>query len=476
MHLGLVLALSAGFGVAVLLAAQLAIGTRWGHLWPVLVQVHGHAQVMGWMGLFIMGVSLYFLPRLAGAPLRSHRVAQVSAALLGGGIAARSVAQICLFDAQLHWRPVLIVASLAQVLGVCLYVGLILHCLATADPSRRPVRALRICFASMLVGWLSSTALITWQSLDAASQSGFLHPGWNRLGLDLFVGLVLLPVAFAFAIRTFPLYLRLPAVRWSIGGLVGLYLTGFALQVGPEICTLGAGIGSQLPAGLPLVGAAGSLVKGGAILAFVWRLDLLTRRQPAWIVEREGSPPAQPQHHAKPRPHLPDYGEFGHFEWHVYTAFAFLVIGGVLEAHAGLGLLFGIWMPVAGDTLRHIYLLGFGTLLLLGMAPRMLPGFWGLRRPASARLIDLSFGLAASATVLRLLPGLLPTGPGSDAAQLGLGLSGLLGWLAVVALAVNLWWTRWQVPAWSSEAAQRNTNPDTEPRRMDHLRDPQAAQ
>lgn len=443
-HCALVLSLTGGFGMAAALAAHEALGIGLERWWPVLVQVHGHVQIFGWLGLFIMGVSLYFLPRFAGVPLRSPAAARLSAALITSGLVGRGLAQVGMFAGVDAWGPVLRAASVAQLAGVMLYVALVLDCITTARPEREAFHALRLCFLSMLVGWVASTALIAWHSMLAVEQMGFLHPLWNQLGLDLFIGFVLLPVAFAFSIRTFPLYLRLPAVRWHVGRLVGLFLVGQTLQSVVAAAELVGGGHSSATASVLWLGPAGQLLKGVAILLFIWRLDLLTRRQPAWINERDGTPPEQPRLHRQPRAHLPDYGEFGHFEWHIYLAYAFLVLAAGLEVHSGAGLLSAAWSPVPTDALRHVYLAGFGTLLLLGMAPRMLPGFWRLRNPASARLIDVSFVLAASAAVLRVAPGLAPSGPWHDALQWGYGVSGLLGWLAVAALAINLWHTHHQ--------------------------------
>jgi hypothetical protein len=34
------------------------------------IQAHGHAQLFGWVGSFILGISLYALPKFRGAALR----------------------------------------------------------------------------------------------------------------------------------------------------------------------------------------------------------------------------------------------------------------------------------------------------------------------------------------------------------------------------------------------------------------------
>lgn len=437
----LVLALTAGFGIAALLAAHLGWGLPLGPTWPALVQIHGNVQVYGWLGLFIMGVSLHFLPRFAGRPLRWSRGPVVVAVLMVAGLVLRAAGQglsLAGGSSSLAMRA----GALLHVLGAAAGVLLLIDVVAHAAPERGPIRALRLCLGAALAGWLLSSAASAWAVHLAGTPGRLADPGWSRFGLDLFVDGVLIPVALAFSVRTFPLYLRLPAVRWSVDGLVAVYLVGAAAQAVVRLLTLGPS-GAD---GLGPLAAAGSLTKGVALLVFVWRIDLLTRRLAPWTAERCGEPPAEPVRHERPRPHLPDYGEFGHFEWHLLAAYLFLGLGGGIEALSGINRLLGLALPVTEDAIRHTYLSGFGTLLLLGMAPRMLPGFWGIRRPASSLLVDLSALCGIASALLRVGVGLLPSAWSAPGWRTVAGLSGLLGWLAVACLAVNLWRTRWTRP------------------------------
>ena len=97
--------------------------------------------------------------------------------------------------------------------------------------------------------------------------------------------------------------------------------------------------------------------------------------------------------------------------------------------------------------IRHIYLLGFITNLIMGMAVRMVPGFLKKRRIASTKLIDGTFWLINIAVIGRVLPLLLPltlsdVPEGIDTiVQAAFGLSGILGLLATICFAINLWKT-----------------------------------
>jgi hypothetical protein len=69
----LAVALGAGLSIGAHLAVVLGFGFPVGRGLASHVQTHGHVQLVGWAGLMIMGISLHFIPRLAGVPLaRPH--------------------------------------------------------------------------------------------------------------------------------------------------------------------------------------------------------------------------------------------------------------------------------------------------------------------------------------------------------------------------------------------------------------------
>lgn len=70
-----------------------------------------------------------------------------------------------------------------------------------------------------------------------------------------------------------------------------------------------------------------------------------------------------------------------------------LVFGAFLEMLIGGSTLFGHSLPISTDVVRHTYLLGFITNLILGMSVRMVPGFMRKRQVASAKLVDATFWL-----------------------------------------------------------------------------------
>ena len=100
-------------------------------------------------------------------------------------------------------------------------------------------------------------------------------------------------------------------------------------------------------------------------------------------------------------------------------------------------------MPIDADALRHIYLAGFVSSLLIGMAPRMVPGFVHQRAVAFPALVGVTFWLWALGSAMRILPLLLdPFLPDTEMvahlSAISFGISGVIGWSAVAVLAVNI--------------------------------------
>ncbi len=100
---------------------------------------------------------------------------------------------------------------------------------------------------------------------------------WNRTAIDLFLALTLVPVALAFSVRTFPLYLRLPPIDWPVAKASLVYV-GAAVMV----------VAHRVVPSVDQVGVAwlGHVTKGVVLLYFVWKLDILLRRRPPWTIDR----------------------------------------------------------------------------------------------------------------------------------------------------------------------------------------------
>jgi uncharacterized protein involved in response to NO len=440
-------ALGVGFATGAHMAFVMGFGFPLGKGFASFVQVHGHVQLMGWAGLFIMGISLHFIPRLTGVPIAQPLWLSRIAWLMGIGIALRSIGHSVL-PSLTGWPVFTLVAWLVVVSGglewggILLYVYLLLSTLRRVGPAKRmALLSVRPFLGMMIAGWLLYACLnLVLLVQMVLSKSVVLPYGWNQFAIQSFTGLVLLPVAFAFSVRTLPLYLRLATPNWSVRGAAYAYLVALAVQVLPTVPLLF----TLTPQVMTTISNLGKLCKGGVILWFVWQLDVLTRRRDPWTVQRKLHPGPERR---PTRPSLPDYGEFGRFERLVYAAYIWLVIAAFSEIISGITALVARPVLLSNGAIRHMYLLGFITLLIVGMAVRMLPGFLHKKRVMSPALVEATFWFGNVAVVSRVLLPLLPaailqTLPGvALVARSAFAVSGLLGLVTIGCLAVNIWRT-----------------------------------
>ncbi len=441
----LTIAIFIGFAIGAHLSFVIGFEFQLGNGFYPFIQAHGHAQLMGWTGLFIIGISLHFIPRLAGAPIAQPRRLSFILWLIAGGIFIRSIAQSLLpyITKSIAFTPLLWLAAFSgimEMLGVMLYLITLLDTIKRGgNLVKRPALiSVKPFFSMMFTGWLIYTIINAVTLFSMAFQRlVFIDQAWNEFAVNIFISLILLPVAFAFSIRTFPLYLRLPAPNWQVRIAAFVYLVFLCIQLAPTIPPIAQKF-SEISLRLS---SNGSMLKGCFILWFVWKLDVLTRWRQPWTVNRI----AEPELDRRPtRPGLPDYGEFGSFERLLYSAYAWLVLAAIFEIISGASVIFGFSLSQSNDAPRHMVFLGFISLLILGMAVRMIPGFLGKKKIASAKLVGATFWLGNAAVICRVLPIILPDAlfemmPAlTQISQSAFALSGILGMAAVGCLAMNL--------------------------------------
>lgn len=439
----LAIALTAGFGFAAILVAALALHWSPGTWWVATVQAHGHAQLFGWAGLFVLGVGLYFLPRLRGTVLAHASLAPWALAAFVAGIALRTLCQPLLGilgaqeTRQSLWGAVgrsgLALSGLFELVGAALVVFMLISSFRRAAPlsPAAPILPVRPYLALAILSFVTAYLLNAALGIITALRGGYLFesPLDDALTHILIMGFIL-PVAFALSVRNLPLFMRLafPPKR-ALPFIFTSYITGFILRL--------VGYGIEQPFSSPISGL-GMLVEGAAILAFIWEFDVPLRRKQPWTVSRTPPPPGYVETRRPTRARYPDYGEYGRFELLILSAFVWLAFAAFAELVNGAVLVLGSSALLNPDIERHSITLGFITLLIFGMAVRMLPGFSGKRQVASTQLVLATFWLGTIATVFRVAPLLAPGVPGADIA---LGSSGAIGWLAVACLSVNLWLT-----------------------------------
>ncbi len=341
-------------------------------------QIHGHTQVLGFAALFLMGIAFHALPRILGIPAGAapKRAVRASFWLMFVGVILRNTGQPFGFHA---WGRLLSLVSAAMELASALiFIRFVFVLFARVregkydrkDPLLRFVRAGTVFFAAAMavVGaqgfWLGG-------NVDTVLPAS-LNESFYFLALYGF----LLAWIYGFGHRLVSLFLGVgPAARGAASLTLAAQVAGLVLYSASWIPGLADAAALALrDAGLGFAAVSALVFLGGN--GFLWRRsDLPMLRTP-------GDP-----------------------TFAIRAAFGSLGLWAVLELSAVVLTRFtripaqNLWWA---DAARHVFTIGFLTLLIVGMSFRILPVFSG--KPLwSPRLAHATYALLLTGAAMRLL-------------------------------------------------------------------------
>ncbi len=373
----LLLAVLAGFPLGVLVAYGGARDIGLGVRWTPLIQAHGHLQVMGWLGLFLVGVAFQVVPRFKQVPLRLPLFARPAIVLIAAGLIARTGSQPYA-DGRLA-SGAMLTSAFVEALGVALFAASIT---ATLLSARRKNYDWYLLAA---LGWLAAAAAaniavvagiaIDRQTVIPAAKNDPL------ITMQLF-GFVALFI-FGVSIRILPhfLSLRPPSVAWLLPALF-LYSVGLLVRVASGWAA--AYLDWIRPDELHALSA---YAMAGAALTLLLALKLHL--------------PALPR----------DTGEAdrGHMKV-IRTAYAWLAVAFAIDVWFATRSL-DSWSPdfFEAGAVRHALALGFATQMIFGVGRRLVPAL-ATRAVRSRLVLDISFWTLNLAVAMRVGHALVPVG------------------------------------------------------------------
>ncbi len=179
----LTLAIGGGFALAILLPLAQALEWDWGRHWPALVQVHGQLQLLGFAGLFVMGMALRLMPRFSGAPLAFPHLFSATMLLVASSLVLRALAEPAGDGAP---RDVaLIVSAILLVAGALAFSAIVLRMLLRPGSK---AEATGWFFVLGAIAYVAGSALNAWLVLDMVRDSTPLA-STGRDGVLVFVQL-----------------------------------------------------------------------------------------------------------------------------------------------------------------------------------------------------------------------------------------------------------------------------------------------
>ena len=430
-----------GFALATVLTLTPMLGLVTGPWWLAVAQAHGHLQLYGWAGLFVIGVALHFVPRLRGNPLALPRLVPWLLRALVAGLLLRALCQpLATLSNAIAWRVGLIASGVlegAALLGIAILIALTLK--------NGPKLALRPAFRGVFPLIAGAFAALTLAGLVNLlnvflADAGMVVSADDALNVTLGLFGFLVPMTLAMSAQALPMYAGLDAFpRKALWPLASIYFVGFVLFC---LGTPGLLPSTSLASS---IGSLGMLLVGMAILMFISVfLSLMQKR--GRLPKRVAA--LAPQPHALARSYRAKVAQersaFGPFVALIASAYLWALLAGLFLVVDGITLLVGGGPPFALDAIRHSLALGFIALLICGIAPRLITGFSG-GHIVSPRLVTATLWLGNAAALLRI-GAILAMSPLSSVSVVGVsldalvfGLSGPTGLALAVCLTINLW-------------------------------------
>jgi len=372
-----------------------------GQLAPSWIQAHGHAQVFGWIGSFILGLGFYSLPHIKiGAKGARFWRGWLCWAMWTTGVLMRWIANSYLW----HWQ-VLVPLSAVLELGAFLifFQAVSSHkrpALATSKRLEMWMVTVIIATSTFLLALIANLALSIYVA-RAGIDPAFPHR-LDQLYLVLLGWGVLAPMVWGFTARWVPVFLGLETPQ-QLPLLLGLLLNYSGIAV------IASGF---FPAGCVL------LLAGALTVILALHISERAVRSPKLI------------------------GVHSSFPFFVRLAYAWMVVAAILSIWASRAdRSGGIW-----GASRHALTVGFISTMVFAIGPRVLPFFAGFVRIFSTRLMFAALALLGLGCFLRVTCEVIAyEGHGTWAWKV-LPISAITELTAVSLFALNLMMTFWRSP------------------------------
>lgn len=358
---------------------------------PAWIQAHGHAQLFGWVGTFILGIGFYSIPKLRKLKPFALWSAWLTWTLWVIGVGVRWFSNIYPW----HWRMALPLSAVLELIAFLIFFQAVASHRQSSSAAKSLEPWIFIVIAATL-GLLASLLLnlgASFQLALHASSPAFPHLFDQRYLIVSTWGFIV-PMIWGFSARWLPVFMGLRPLRNSfLLVALGLNIVGVVLGF----------LEYFLAANTFLV--AGAATAGAAIRFF----------------ERA----------AKPAKTINVHGSFPIF---IRIAYGWLLVAAALSIWAACaGAAPGIW-----GASRHALTVGFIAAMIFCVGQRILPSFCGMRVLWSPRLMLVMLVLLMSGCTLRVGSEILAYQDYAKWAWNILPISALIELTAIALFAINL--------------------------------------
>lgn len=362
---------------------------------PAWVQAHGHAQVFGWIGTFVLGIGFHSLSKMGTLSRSALRRAWLCYGLWTSGVTLRWIANVTAFE----WQFTLPLSAFLELGGFLIFFTTVSGHKNDADTPPKPMEPWMKLVVGGSFGFLLALVLNVAATLDASIRATgpAISHGIDQRMLFVPAWAFLVPSVWGFNARWLPAFIGLrPADGKKLQVALGAAFTGVIAAV----------------LGHPVVASGFLLV---AVLAAITGLHIFEARL------------------------LPAQTGAVHslFPMFIKAAYVWLAVAGCLTAWAALGdRAGGIW-----GASRHALTVGFLAAMVFTIGQKILPALCGARALFSKRMMFGSLLLLNLGCALRV-GAEIPAYEGfAQQAWRVLPVSAITELLAVTLFAANLLFT-----------------------------------
>ncbi|MFB3815167.1 MAG: NnrS family protein [Terriglobales bacterium] len=370
---------------------------------PAWIQAHGHAQVLGWIGTFILGIGFYSLPKLRRMKPFALRVAWLTWGLWTAGVALRWITTVYLW----YWRFLLPASAVLELLAFALFF----HAVSGHRPLQRPgvenkprlemwVIVVIVATLGFLGTLLANTVASFYLALHGGSPA--FPTDFNHGYLTLAAWGFMVPFVWGFSAKWLPVFLALKPLKKR------------RLVIAMVLSTAGVVVAL---AGKPRP-AAILLLHGAMLAPSALRIFSRTERP------------------AKTKGVHPSFPGF------VRLAYVWLRIAAMLTMWGAASRSVGV-----NGAARHALTVGFISTMVFAIGQRVLPAFSGMRLLFSTRLMLVNLLLLNVGCLLRVGSEIIAYQGYASWGWSVLPVSALIELTAVTVFALNLLVTFAQRPA-----------------------------
>ncbi|MHC4183100.1 MAG: DUF542 domain-containing protein, partial [Planctomycetota bacterium] len=387
----------------------------------VLIETHGHTQIFGWCGLFIMGVSYFVIPRFYAVKLYSGRLANLSFFSMVVGILLVFLFRTLLPLSNSPFFKLLIIAGcLLEVLAILIFLVVAFKTILAAE--KQELETYEGFLISGYLWFLVQALVLTGGTVYMlrAGETVLPHILIYPLRHIQVMGFITL-VIFGVMSRTLPAFLglRIPNPKMNLLIMLGLNFSVILRATSQPLMAYFVDVNPPVYYIFSFLFFTSGCLEFVFILLFLYNLNILTKPEVDFSgMEIEKS-----------------YEKFvwAGILWLIFAEAAMLIFtfseaAGTPVSHALIG------------AYRHAVTVGFISMLIFGYASRIIPISQGIKLH-SYTLLTKIFILINVGCAIRVIFQPLAVHSGSAPAFLLMGISGFIESLAILLFGINIWKT-----------------------------------